>query len=153
MIITNNKKALFNYFLEDYYEAGIVLKGWEVKSIRAKHVHLKESYIIIRDNEIFLLGAHISILSNLNVFTDISYDTIRTRKLLLHTTEIKKLTGKVKKSGYTLIPSKLYFVKNRIKCEIALAKGKKQYDKRRKERERDIKRETEIIIKKYKNQF
>ncbi|AGS06964.1 SsrA-binding protein SmpB [Candidatus Profftella armatura] len=153
MIITNNKKALFNYFLEDYYEAGIVLKGWEVKSIRAKHVHLKESYIIIRDNEIFLLGAHISILSNLNVFTDISYDTIRTRKLLLHATEIKKLTGKVKKSGYTLIPSKLYFVKNRIKCEIALAKGKKQYDKRRKERERDIKRETEIIIKKYKNQF
>ncbi|WP_433645228.1 SsrA-binding protein SmpB [Candidatus Profftella armatura] len=153
MIITNNKKALFNYFLEDYYEAGIVLKGWEVKSIRAKHVHLKESYIIIRDNEIFLLGAHISILSNLNVFTDISYDTIRTRKLLLHAIEIKKLTGKVKKSGYTLIPSKLYFVKNRIKCEIALAKGKKQYDKRRKERERDIKRETEIIIKKYKNQF
>ncbi|WP_433624879.1 SsrA-binding protein SmpB [Candidatus Profftella armatura] len=153
MIITNNKKALFNYFLEDYYEAGIVLKGWEVKSIRAKHVHLKESYIIIRDNEIFLLGAHISILSNLNVFTDISYDTIRTRKLLLHATEIKKLTGKVKKSGYTLIPSKLYFVKNRIKCEIALAKGKKQYDKRRKERERDIKRETEIIIKKYKHQF
>ncbi|QLK13865.1 SsrA-binding protein SmpB [Candidatus Profftella armatura] len=153
MIITNNKKALFNYFIEDYYEAGIVLKGWEVKSIRAKHVHLKESYIIIRDNEIFLLGAHISILSNLNVFTDISYDTIRTRKLLLHATEIKKLTGKVKKSGYTLIPSKLYFVKNRIKCEIVLAKGKKQYDKRRKERERDIKRETEIIIKKYKNQF
>ncbi|BCG49686.1 SsrA-binding protein SmpB [Candidatus Profftella armatura (Diaphorina cf. continua)] len=153
MIIINNKKALFNYFLEDYYEAGIVLKGWEVKSIRANHVHLKESYIITRNKEIFLFGAHISVLSNSNIFTNISSETIRTRKLLLHSTEIKKLTGKVKKSGYTLIPSKLYFVKNRIKCEIALAKGKKQHDKRRKERDRDIKRETEIIIKKYKNKF
>jgi SsrA-binding protein len=145
MSIVDNKKAFHDYFIEDRFEAGMVLEGWEVKSIRAGRVQLKEAYVIIRNAEIFLFGCHISPLATAS--THVNPDPVRTRKLLLKAEEIKRLIGKVERAGYTLIPLNLHFQRGRIKCEIGLAKGKKQHDKRETERDRDAKREVDRVMK------
>ena len=133
-----NKRARFDYFIEDEIEAGIVLTGTEIKSIRQGKVNLKDSYAIIRNEEIYLLNTHISSYDKGNIF---NHDETRTRKLLLHKREIKKLMNKVTLEGYTLIPLKIYFVRGRAKILIGICKGKKNYDKRETIRERDINRE------------
>ncbi len=148
MSITDNKKAFHDYFIEERFETGIALEGWEVKSIRAGRVHLREAYVIIKSGELFLFGSHISPLSTAS--THINPDPIRNRKLLMHASEISKLIGKVEQAGYTLIPLNLHFSKGRIKCEIGLAKGKKQYDKRENEKTRDWQREQQQIMKQNK---
>ena len=145
MSIADNKKAFHEYFIEERFEAGMVLEGWEVKSIRAGRTNLKEGYVIVRRGEIFLFGAHISPLPTAS--THINPDPVRTRKLLLHGAEISKLIGKVERAGYTLVPLNLHFSKGRIKCEIGLAKGKKQHDKRDTERTRDVQREMQSAMK------
>ncbi|MFM7227495.1 MAG: SsrA-binding protein SmpB [Betaproteobacteria bacterium] len=145
MSIVDNKKAFHDYFIEDRYEAGMVLEGWEVKSIRAGRAQLKEAYVIIRNAEIFLFGAHISPLPTAS--THVSPDPVRTRKLLLKAEEIKRLIGKVERAGYTLLPLNLHYQRGRIKCEVGLAKGKKQHDKRDTERDRDAKREVDRAMK------
>lgn len=135
-----NRKARYDYFVEDEYEAGIVLKGTEIKSIRLGKVNLGDSYAIIRNEEIYLLNTHIASYDNGNRF---NHDENRTRKLLMHKSEIKKLNNKVILEGYTLIPLKIYFVKGRAKVLIGLCKGKKNYDKRESIKERDIEREMQ----------
>jgi SsrA-binding protein len=145
MSIVDNKKAFHDYFIEERYEAGMVLEGWEVKSIRAGRAQLKEAYVIIRNAEIFLFGAHISPLPTAS--THVSPDAVRTRKLLLKAEEIKRLIGKVERAGYTLLPLNLHYQRGRIKCEVGLAKGKKQHDKRDTDRERDAKREIDRAMK------
>jgi SsrA-binding protein len=145
MSIIDNKKAFHDYFIEERFEAGMVLEGWEVKSIRAGRAQLKEAYVIVRKGEVFLFGSHISALPTAS--THISPDPVRTRKLLLNGEEIKKLIGKVGRAGYTLVPLNLHYAKGRIKCEIGLAKGKKQHDKRDTEKERDWQREQQAIMK------
>jgi SsrA-binding protein len=145
MSITQNKKAFHDYFIEEKYEAGIALEGWEVKAIRDNRVNIKESYVIIQRGEIYLLGCHINPLGT--VSTHINPDNVRTRKLLLNRGEIDKLIGKVERSGYTLVPIDMHFLKGRIKVQIGLAKGKKQYDKRHAEKERDWQREKERILR------
>lgn len=145
MSIIDNKKAFHDYFIEERFEAGMVLEGWEVKSIRAGRVQLKEAYVIVRSGEVFLFGAHISPLPTAS--THITPDPARTRKLLLNGDEIKKLIGKVERAGYTLVPLNLHYTKGRIKCEIGLAKGKKQHDKRESEKQRDWQREQQAILK------
>ncbi|NLC24608.1 MAG: SsrA-binding protein SmpB, partial [Oxalobacter sp.] len=122
-----------------------VLDGWEVKSIRAGRVQLKEAYVIVRNGEIFLFGAHISPLPTAS--THVNPDPVRTRKLLLHGSEISKLIGKVERAGYTLVPLNLHYSRGRIKCEVGLAKGKKQYDKRDTIKDRDWQREQQRIMK------
>ena len=148
MTIADNKKAFHDYFIEERFEAGIVLEGWEVKSIRAGRAQLKEAYVIVRNGEIFLFGAHISPLPTAS--THIHPDQVRTRKLLLNAAEISKLIIKVERAGYTLVPLNLHFLKGRIKCEIGLAKGKKQHDKRDTDKERDWQREQQKIMKQNK---
>jgi SsrA-binding protein len=145
MSIIDNKKAFFDYFIEERYEAGIVLEGWEVKAIRAGRAQLKEAYVIIRNAEIYLFGAHISPLPTAS--THIKPDPVRTRKLLLQADEIKRLIGKVERAGYTLIPLDLHYSRGRIKCEIGLAKGKKQHDKRETEKKRDWEREKARLMR------
>jgi SsrA-binding protein len=145
MTIVDNKKAFHDYFIEERYEAGMVLHGWEVKAIRAGRIQLKEAYVIVRKGEVFLFGAHISPL--LTASTHVSPDPIRTRKLLLNAEEIKKLIGKVERAGYTLVPLNLHYTKGRVKCEIGLAKGKKQHDKRESDKQRDWQREQQSIMK------
>ncbi len=145
MSIIDNKKAFHDYFIEERYEAGIVLEGWEVKSIRAGRVQLKEAYVIVRQGEVFLFGAHISPLPTAS--THIQPDPVRTRKLLLNGDEIKRLIGKVERAGYTLVPLNLHYAKGRIKCEVGLAKGKKQHDKRESEKLRDTQREIQAAMK------
>lgn len=145
MSIVDNKKAFHDYFIEDRYEAGIVLEGWEAKSIRAGRVQIKEAYVIVKNEEVFLFGSHISPLPTAS--THISPDPIRTRKLLLNAEEIKKLIGKVDRAGYTLVPLNLHYTKGFIKCEIGLAKGKKQHDKRDAEKQRDWQREKQAVMK------
>ena len=145
MSIADNKKAFHDYFIEDRWEAGIVLEGWEVKAIREARVQIKEAYVVVRGDELFLFGAHISALATASSFTH--PDAVRTRKLLLHRAEVDKLIGKVERSGYTLVPINLHFKGGRIKCEIGLAKGKKQHDKRATEKERDGKREVAAAMK------
>ena len=135
-----NRKARFDYIIENEYEAGIVLTGTEIKSIRAGKVNLKDSYAIIRNEEIYLLNTHISSYDNGNRF---NHDENRTRKLLMHKSEIKKLNNKVVLEGYTLIPLKIYFVRGRAKVLIGLCKGKKNYDKRESIKERDLDREMQ----------
>ena len=126
--VITNKKASFNYFLEDKYEAGIVLTGTEIKSIRNNNVNIQDSYILIKNNELFILNMHIAEYKFGNIF---NHDPFRTRKLLMHKKQILKLQQKLKQDGYTLVPTRLYFNDNNIlKVEIALAKGKKNYDKR-----------------------
>ncbi|MCK6406401.1 MAG: SsrA-binding protein SmpB [Rhodocyclaceae bacterium] len=145
MSITNNKKAFHDYFVEEKYEAGIVLEGWEVKAIRAGRVQIKEAYVVVKNGEIWLLGMHITPLSEAS--THVHPDPVRTRKLLLHEREISKLIGKVERAGYTLVPVDLHYTRGRVKVEIGLAKGKKQHDKRATEQERDWKREKERLMK------
>jgi SsrA-binding protein len=145
MSIVDNKKAFFDYFIEERHEAGLVLEGWEVKAIRAGRTQIKEAYVVVRDAEIFLIGAHISPL--LSASTHIKPDPVRTRKLLLHAEEIKKLIGKVEQRGYTLVPLNLHYTKGRVKCEIGLAKGKKLHDKRDTEKKRDWQREKAQLMK------
>lgn len=145
MSIAQNKKAYHDYFIEEKYEAGIVLEGWEVKAIRDNRVNLKEAYVIIQRGEIYLIGCHITPLGAAS--THIRPDAIRTRKLLLHAEEISKLIGKVERAGYTLVPLEMYYVRGRIKLQIGLAKGKKQYDKRVAEKEKDWKREQGELMK------
>jgi SsrA-binding protein len=145
MSIVQNKKAHFDYFIEERYEAGLVLEGWEVKAIRAGRAQIKEGYVILKDGAFHLIGAHISPLESAS--THVNPDPVRTRKLLLNRDEIDKLIGKVEQRGYTLVPLNLHFNKGRIKLEVGLAKGKKQHDKRETEKERDWKREKEQLMK------
>lgn len=145
MSITVNKKAFHDYFIEEKYEAGIVLEGWEVKAIRAGRMNIKESYVIIKSGELFLIGAHISPLTTAS--THNHHDPVRTRKLLLHNREIMKLIGKVERSGYALVPLDMHFLRGRIKLEIGLAKGKKQHDKRADELDKDSRREAQRAMK------
>ncbi|CAB1369195.1 SsrA-binding protein SmpB [Denitratisoma oestradiolicum] len=145
MSIVDNKKAFHDYFIEDRYEAGLVLEGWEVKSIRAGRVQIKEAYVVLKNGEVFLIGAHISPLTTAS--THIHPDPVRTRKLLLHNAEISKLIGKVERAGYALVPLNLHYAKGRIKIEIGLAKGKKQFDKRATEKEREWKLEQSKMLK------
>ncbi|PKO35000.1 MAG: SsrA-binding protein [Betaproteobacteria bacterium HGW-Betaproteobacteria-7] len=145
MSITVNKKAFHDYFVEEKFEAGIALEGWEVKAIRAGRMNIKESYVIIKSGEIFLIGMHISPLATAS--THDHHDPVRTRKLLLHGREIMKLIGKVERAGYALVPLDLHFVRGRIKLEIGLAKGKKQHDKRADELDKDSRREAQRAMK------
>ncbi len=145
MSIVDNRKAFHDYFIEERFEAGIVLQGWEAKSIRAGRVQLKEAYVIVRNDEIFLFGSHISPLATAS--THITPDPVRTRKLLLKSEEIKKLSAKVERAGYTLVPLNLHYQRGYIKCEIGLAKGKKQHDKRDTEKQRDTQREIQAVMK------
>ena len=143
--IAVNKKARHDYFIEDTLEAGLALHGWEVKSLRAKSIQLKESYILLKGSEAWLFGAHISPLPTAS--THINPDPIRTRKLLLHRREIDRLTGAVERKGFTIVPLKLYWKKGRAKIEIGIAKGKQQHDKRTSQKDRDWAREKARIMK------
>ena len=145
MSIVENRKAFHDYFIEERLEAGLVLDGWEVKSIRAGRSQLKEAYVVIRDGEVFLIGAHISPLTSAS--THVMPDPTRSRKLLLNKQEISRLTGKVDRAGYTLVPLNIHFSKGRIKLDIGLAKGKKQYDKREDEKRKDWQREQQRLMK------
>ena len=144
--IAHNKKAWHDYFIEEEFEAGLVLEGWEVKSLRFGTAQIRESYVISRNNEMFLFGAHFSPLST--VSTHIKPDPTRSRKLLLHRTEIDKLIGAVERRGYTIVPLKLYWNRGNVKLQIALAKGKKQHDKRASIREREWNRTQHRLLKK-----
>lgn len=139
MSIVANRKAYHDYFVEEKFEAGLALEGWEVKAIRAGRAQLKEAYVMVKNGEIVLFGAHIMPLPTAS--THIKPDPTRTRKLLLHRAEISRLVGKVERAGYTLMPLDLHFKQGRIKLEIGLAKGKKQHDKRAVEKDRDWKRD------------
>jgi SsrA-binding protein len=145
MSIVQNRKALHDYLIEERYEAGIVLEGWEVKAIRAGRAQIKEGYVIVRAAELYLIGAHITPLPQAS--THIRPDPVRTRKLLLHAAEIRKLIGKVERAGYTLVPLDLHHRRNRVKIAIGLAKGKKQHDKREASRDRDWQRERQRLLK------
>ena len=145
MSIIANKKAFHDYFIEERFEAGICLEGWEVKAIRAGRANIKESYVVVRSGEVFIFGMHITPLAEAS--THINPDPIRTRKLLLHAKQIGKLIGLVERAGYTLLPIDLHFVRGRIKAEIGLAKGKKQHDKREVEKERDWNREKARLMR------
>ena len=142
----NNRKARYDYDIIDTYEAGIVLKGTEIKSIKLGNANLKDSYAIIKNNEVFILGMHISPYKEGNIF---NHDELRTRKLLLHKKEILKLRDKITLDGFTLVPIKLYFVKNKAKILLGLARGKKNYDKREAIKKRDIDRELKKEFKNY----
>ncbi|MBX7228147.1 MAG: SsrA-binding protein SmpB [Burkholderiaceae bacterium] len=145
MSIVNNKKAFHEYFIEEKYEAGIVLQGWEVKSIREGRGNIKEGYVIVRDAALYLINANITPLKTAS--THIIPEATRTRKLLLHKAEISKLIGKVERAGYTLVPLDLHYKAGRIKLEIGLAKGKKLHDKREAEKDKDWNREKQRLIK------
>lgn len=145
MSIVENRKAFHDYFIEERVEAGIALEGWEVKAIRAGRANLKEAYVVVKNGEIVLLGSHISPLATAS--THVKADPTRTRKLLLHREEIGRLAGKVERAGYTLTPINLHFKNGRIKLEIGLAKGKKQYDKRATLKEREWNREQQRLLR------
>ena len=145
MSIVTNKKAFHEYFIEEQFEAGIVLEGWEIKAIRAWRANIKESYVIVRDGEVFVFGMHITPLTQAS--THIKADPTRTRKLLLHATQINKLIGKVERAGFTLMPLDLHYLRGRVKIQIGLAKGKKQHDKRESEKERDWNREKARLMR------
>jgi SsrA-binding protein len=145
MSIAENKKAFHDYFIEERFEAGIALEGWEVKAIRAGRAQIKEAYVILRNGEVELIGMHVSPLPTAS--THIHPDPTRTRKLLLHAEEIRKLIGKVERAGYALVPLDLHYTRGRIKLAIGLAKGKKQYDKRAAEKEKDWQREKQRLVR------
>ena len=145
MSIVDNRKATHDYFIEERFEAGLALEGWEVKSIRAGRVQLTEAYVIVRNGEIYLIGAHISALATAS--THVKPDPTRTRKLLLHAAEIDKLVGKVERAGYALVPLDLHYAKGRVKLAIGLAHGKKQHDKRDTEKKRDWEREKQRLMR------
>ncbi len=145
MSIVENRKAFHDYFVEERYEAGLVLEGWEVKAIRAGRVQLKEAYVTLMGAEPFVIGMHISPLPTAS--THVHPDPTRSRKLLLNAEEIRKLIGKVEQRGYTLVPIDLHYTKGRVKISIGLAKGKKQHDKREVEKERDWQREQAQLLR------
>ena len=145
MSIVQNKKAFHDYFIEQRFEAGIALEGWEVKAIRAGRAQLKEAYVIVGNAELYLIGCHISPLPTAS--THITPDPTRTRKLLLHAAEINKLIGSVERSGYTLVPLDLHYSRGRVKLEIGLAKGKRQHDKRAAEKDREWRREQQRLLR------
>jgi SsrA-binding protein len=143
--IADNKKAAFNYFFEERFEAGIVLEGWEVKSLREGKVQLTDGYVVVRAGELFIIGLQIHPLHTAS--SHISPDKVRTKKLLLHKEQIKRLIGKVEQKGYTLVPINLHWKSGKVKCEIALAKGKAEHDKRDTIKDREGKREVERAMK------
>jgi SsrA-binding protein len=143
--IVENRKAFHDFFVEERYEAGIALAGWEVKAIRAGRAQLKEAYVVLKDGEVFLVGAHVSPLATAS--THVQPDPTRTRKLLLRAEEIRRLIGKVDRAGYALVPLDLHYLKGRIKLAIGLARGKKQYDKRAAEKEREWNREKQRLLR------
>ena len=145
MSIVQNRKAFHDYFVEQKFEAGLALEGWEVKAIRAGRAQLKEAYVTIKNGELFLIGAHISPLPTAS--THVPPDPTRTRKLLMHAEEINRLVGKVEGAGYTLMPIDLHYTRGRIKLEIGLAKGKKQHDKRAAEKDREWEREQQRVLR------
>ena len=144
-LIAENRKARFDYFIEERYEAGLALQGWEVKAMRAGRAQLKEAYVYLRGGEAFLIGAHISPLASTS--THLIADPVRTRKLLLHHSELNGLIGAVERKGYTLVPLELYWKHGRAKLQIGLAKGKKQHDKRAVEKERDWQRDKARLLR------
>jgi len=144
-LIAENRKARHEYFIEETYEAGMALQGWEVKSMRAGRVQIKEAYVFIKDAEAFLFGAHVSALPTAS--THIIPDPIRTRKLLLNRAELNRLVGAVERKGYTLVPLELYWKKGKAKLKIGLAKGKQAHDKRASEKDRDWHREKSRLMK------
>lgn len=143
--IAQNKKARHDYFIEHKFEAGLVLSGWEVKSLRAGKAHLVDSYVLLKDGEAWLMGSHITPLTTAS--THVIADPTRTRKLLLNRRELERLYVGVQQKGYTCVALSLYWSKHLIKCEIALGKGKKEYDKRDTERERDSNRELQRVVR------
>ena len=145
MSIAENRRARFEYHIEEKHEAGMVLSGWEIKAIRAGRAQLNEAYVIVRSGELFLIGAHISPL--VAASTHVTPDPVRTRKLLMRAEEIEKLIGKVERAGYSLVPLDLHYTRGRIKLAMGLAKGKKQFDKRATEKEKDWKREKTRLLK------
>jgi SsrA-binding protein len=145
MSIVENRKAFHDYFIEERFEAGLALEGWEVKAIRGGRANLKEAYVVVKNGDIVLLGAHISPLSTAS--THVRPDPTRTRKLLMHREEIARLVGKVERAGYTLAPLDLHYRNGRIKLEIGLAKGKKQFDKRHAIREREWNRDQQRLLR------
>jgi SsrA-binding protein len=143
--IAENKKAAYNYFFEERFEAGMVLEGWEVKALREGKVQLTDGYVTIRDGELFIIGLQINPLRTAS--THVNPDSIRTRKLLLHKEQIRRLVGKVEQKGYTLVPINLHWKAGKIKCDMALAKGKAEHDKRDTIKDREGKREVERAMK------
>lgn len=143
--IADNKKAAFNYFFEERFEAGVVLQGWEVKAARAGKVQLTDGYVVIRDGELYLIGCQINPLKTAS--THVNPDSVRTKKLLMKKDEIRRLIGKVEQKGHTLVPLQLYWKSGKVKAEIALAKGKAEHDKRDTIKEREGKREVERAMK------
>ena len=145
MSIVENRRALHDYFIEERYEAGLALEGWEVKAIRSGRAQLKEAYVIVRGSEVVLIGAHITPLAAAS--THVRPDPTRSRKLLLHAEEIRRLIGKVERAGYTLVPLDLHYTRGRIKLAVGLARGKKQYDKREAEKKKEWQREQQRLLK------
>ena len=145
MSIVENRKAYHDYFIEEKFEAGLSLDGWEVKAIRAGRAQIKEAYVVVKDGEILMIGAHITPL--ISASTHVKADPTRTRKLLLHRSEINRLVGQVERAGYTLVPLNLHYSKGRVKLDVGLAKGKKQYDKRATIKEREWAREQQRLIR------
>jgi len=145
MSIVENRKAFHDYFIEERYEAGLALEGWEVKSIRAGRAQLAEAYVIVRNEELFLIGCHISPLSSAS--THVHADPVRTRKLLMRSEEMKRLIGKVERAGYTIVPLNLHYRGGWIKLEMGLAKGKKQHDKRQDIKDKDWQREQQRLMR------
>jgi len=145
MSIVDNKKAFHDYFVEERYEAGLVLEGWEVKAIRAGRAQIKEAYVVLQRAEPFVIGMHVSPLPTAS--THVHPDPTRTRKLLLHSEELRKLIGQVEQKGYTLVPLDLHYTRGRVKMAVGLAKGKKQHDKRQAEKEREWQREQQRLLR------
>ena len=145
MSIAQNRKAFHDYFIEERYEAGVVLEGWEVKAIRAGRVQLGDAYVLVRNGALWLVGAHISPLPT--VSTHFVPDPTRSRKLLMHAEEIQRLIGKVEQRGYTLIPLDMHYKKGRIKLEVALGRGKLKHDKRAAERDREWERDKQRLLR------
>jgi SsrA-binding protein len=145
MSIVQNRKAFHDYFIEERYEAGLALEGWEVKSIRGGRAQIGEAYVIVKGGELYLIGAHISPLAT--VSTHFTPDPTRTRKLLMRGEEIRRLVGKVEQRGYTLVPLDLHYGKGRIKLEVGLGRGKLQHDKRADQRDKDWKREKQRLLR------
>ena len=143
--IAENKKAAFNYFFEERHEVGIVLQGWEVKALRSGKAQISEAYVVIKDGELFLIGCQIQPLKTAS--THISTDATRLRKLLMKKDEIRRLIGKVEQKGYTLVPTNLHWKNGLVKCDVALAKGKAEHDKRDVIKDREGKREVERAMK------
>ena len=145
MSIAENRRARFDYHIEERFEAGIVLAGWEIKAIRAGQVQLTDGYVLIRDGELYLIGCRINALRSAS--THVQPEADRTKKLLMHKDEIRRLIGKVEQKGFTLVPLNLHYKGGRVKAEIALAKGKAQHDKRETEKKKDWSREKQRLLK------